>query len=120
MKGRAIIKQLNYRADESDDDNAPSMTVSRTVLGSFVDARNYRTCRLRKKSSHHDRRIAWNVSKNQKWLETKLEGMESDGYYSISILAFVKDSRYACDSIGIDEEEVATWLFSHFMREPLS
>lgn len=73
----------------------------RTVLDRLLHALDYRSYRLTKNSHYNDGRIAQKISKYQNRFETQLKKMELDKSESISILAFLKEFRVACDSIAV-------------------
>lgn len=67
---RSSMGCVKKRDAISDEDTAPSLSIIRPVLDSFVDALDYRTYKLRNKSQYYNGRIAHKVSKYQERLKT--------------------------------------------------
>lgn len=119
MKSKPSIRSKKSSSSRLRNDDAPVLTVIRPVLDSFREALDYRTYRLRKRSQHFNGHVASNVAKFVKRLRSQLKETEFDESDPISVLAFLKEFRDACDSIGV-HEGVAMWLFPHFMKKPAS
>lgn len=60
-------------------DDAPGLTVIKPVPDKFVEAFDYRTYRLRKKSQHFDGHVASNVANFVKWLQLQFTKTKLDG-----------------------------------------
>lgn len=74
-----------------------------TGVGQFVEYFDYRTFQLRKKSQQFDGDVASNVAKFVKMPRSQLTETEYDKADSISILAFSKERKDKCNSMGVHE-----------------
>lgn len=81
------------------------------MLENFVEALDYLMYRFRKKVYYFGRHGVSNVEKLVKKLRLQLKETSFDESYSISILAFLKELRYICNSICV-HKRVAVLLLS--------
>lgn len=97
-------------------DRAPRLNVLRSMRELFANAVNNITCWLKNKAQLYISKIVSKVVWIVKKLWQQLKKTDFDEIDPISKLAFLKECRDACDSIGI-YKGVATWMVWYFMKK---
>lgn len=98
-------------------DQALIFTVIKSVLNNFVECIKYRTYALKKKSYHIGRYVPLNIAKFVKQIQSQLKWTDFDEADLMPILAFLKEFKDACNSIGVHKVD-AMYLVPHFVKKP--